>query len=115
MTNTTLTQTANIAKKLTELKGEHVVALDISELNSWTDSFIIATVSSLGHLRGVVRELRSFLQEIDVPMYQKHKQIGEDGWELVDCGNIIIHLMAREIREFYDLEKLWHQGKKVEI
>ncbi len=115
MTSTTLTQTTNIAKKLVELKGEDVVALDISELNSWTDSFIIATVTSLGHLRGVVRELRTYVQELDVPMYQKHKQIGEDGWELVDCGNIIIHLMAREVREFYDLEKLWHEGKQLDV
>ncbi len=115
MTNITLTQTADIARKLIELKAENVVALDISELNSWTDAFVIATVTSLGHLRGVVRELRSYVQELDVPMYQKHKQVGEDGWELVDCGHIIVHLMAREIREFYDLEKLWHQGIPVEL
>ncbi len=115
MTNTMSTQATNIAKRIVEMKGQDVVALDISELNSWTDCFVIATVTSVGHLRGVVRELRSYLEEIEMPMYQKHKQVGEDGWELIDCGPIVIHLMAREIREFYDLEKLWYQGKRLEI
>ncbi len=111
----TRTIAAQIARKLVEMKAEDVVALDISELNSWTDCFIIATVTSLGHLRGAVRELRSYLSEIEMPMYHKHKQVGEDGWELIDCGDVVIHLMAREIRAFYDLEKLWYQGKRIEL
>ncbi|MDD5077284.1 MAG: RsfS/YbeB/iojap family protein, partial [Sphaerochaetaceae bacterium] len=38
----------------------------------------------------------------------RHKNVGSDGWELIDCNSIVIHLMSAEMRSFYALEKLWH-------
>lgn len=102
-----------LAAFLSDHKCQNTVLIDISAINSWTDLFIITTVQSSGHLRGVVREMRRYLAEKQVEVLHKHKKIAEDGWELVDCGGVIIHLMTEEVREFYNLEKLWHEGEKV--
>ena len=100
----------SIGRLLEEHSCENTLVLDISGHNSWTEGFIIATVTSQGHLRGVVRHIREALDERNIPIYHGSKNIEEEGWTLVDCGDFIIHLMNRETRDFYELEKLWHFG-----
>ena len=63
--------------------------------------------SSVGHLKGVVHQLWGELKELGLEVSNRHKSPGTDGWELIDCGDIVIHLMSQELREFYNLEKLW--------
>ena len=104
-----------IARFITDHKGADTVALDISETCSWADCFVITTVNSMGHLRGVTKELWGFLAEMNIEVINRHKSIAGDGWELIDCGSILIHLMSAEMRSFYDLEKLWHQGVPVAL
>ncbi len=92
-------------------KGEEVVVIDVREDNSWTDYMIITTINSIGHLRGLVRQIKEMLAGMDINILRGHKQISDDGWELIDCGDYVIHLMNREKREFYNLDKLWFSGK----
>jgi ribosome-associated protein len=94
-------------------KGEDTVVIDVSEQSSWTDFFIISTVNSLGHLKGVVKHIKSHLREKNIPLFHRHKRITDEGWELIDCGFFVIHLMDNEMREFYELEKLWFNGEVV--
>ena len=106
---------AEIAQFITDHKGKDPVVIDVSEQAGWTDFFVVATVMSLGHLKGITRELWSFLKERNVEVFNRHKGVAGDGWELIDCGSIIIHLMSEELRDFYGLEKMWHQGEKVDF
>ena len=84
-----------------------VVIVDTEKECSWTDAFIIATVTSVGHLRGVVHQIWNELIDLGMDVNNRHKSPGSDGWELIDCGDIVIHLMSQELRDFYNLEKLW--------
>ncbi|MDA3938717.1 MAG: ribosome silencing factor [Spirochaetia bacterium] len=93
--------------------GEDVLVIDVKDQNSWTDYMIIATVSSMGHLRGLVKQLKEVLSDNSIDILIRHKQISDDGWELIDCGSYVIHLMNTEMREFYNLEKLWVSGNIV--
>ena len=102
-----------IGRFIDEHKGGQTIVLDISEYSSWTKYFIISTSLSLGHLKGLVRLLKTFLSEHDIDVYHRHKNISENGWELIDCGDFVIHLMDSEVRSFYNLEKLWFNGKIV--
>lgn len=99
-----------IAKLLDEQGGENTCALDLSPNCGFTDYFVITTADSAGRLRGLARRLRDYLSEFDLEPSQRHKRLEESGWTLFDCGPIVIHLMSREMRSFYDLEKLWFEA-----
>jgi ribosome-associated protein len=94
-------------------RGNDTVVIDVSEQSSWTDFFIISTVNSLGHLKGLVKHIKAHLREKNVPLFQRHKRVTEEGWELIDCGFLVIHLMDGEMRDFYELEKLWFNSEVV--
>lgn len=102
-----LEQANKIKEFIVDHKGIETTILDVSDQCSWTDCFIITTVSSLGHLRGLAREIWDVINSLNLEVNNRHKAVGDDGWELIDCGNIVIHLMSQEMRDFYSLEKLW--------
>ena len=102
-----------IAEFIDDHKGVETIALDISRQSSFTDYFIITTVTSWAHLKGLFRELKGFLKERGAAPASQQKIVREETWVLIDCGNIVIHLMNREMREFYELEKLWFSGSVV--
>lgn len=101
-----------IAKFIEDHKGIDVTVIDVSEDCSWADCFIIATVNSVGHLKGVAHELWGELKRLGVDVNNRHKNPSSDGWELIDGGDVIIHLMSAEFREFYALEKLWQKPNR---
>src|SRR6056297_3857851 len=100
-----------VGRMIDEHKGNNTVVIDVHEQSSWTSFFVISTINSVGHLKGLTRQLKSLLSEQDVNVLHRHKRIAEDGWELIDCGFMVIHLMSEEMRAFYDLEKLWFSGE----
>ena len=68
---------------------------------------VVGTVNSVGHLKGVVHQIWDLLNGLGLSVTNRHKNPGEDGWTLIDTGDIVIHLMSQELRDFYSLEKLW--------
>ncbi len=102
-----------VARLIDEHRGENTVVIDVSGQSSWTDYFVISTINSFGHLKGIVRHVKNHIRELDMDILHRHKRMAEDGWELIDCGYLVIHLMSKEMRDFYDLEKLWFNGEQV--
>ena len=100
-----------IAGYLTDHRCLDVEIIDLTPECSWTDAFVIGTVTSTGHLKGVVHQIWDLFNELGMKVENRHKNPGTDGWELIDLGDVVVHLMSSEMREFYNLEKLW---KKVE-
>ncbi|MBQ0070606.1 MAG: ribosome silencing factor [Spirochaetales bacterium] len=98
--------TDRISTYLTDHNCQDVSVVDMGDC-SWTDAFVIGTVTSVGHLKGVVHQLWGELNDLGLKVNNRHKNPGDDGWELIDCGDVVIHLMSPDLREFYNLEKLW--------
>lgn len=100
-----------LAKIIAEHKGQNVVVMDLRPLNTWTDFFIISTVSSSTHQQGLQRHIKEFAQmeQIDI-LRRQRKAPAEDEWNLIDMGTIVVHLMTQKARSFYDLERLWSEA-----
>ncbi|MDR3276417.1 MAG: ribosome silencing factor [Treponema sp.] len=106
---------AGLAQALGELledhKGSDVAVLDLRDLGSWTDFFVIATVSSRAHMEGLLRHLKDFAREQEVEILRRHRRIPpEEEWVLLDLGRVVVHLMTGKARSFYELERLWGVG-----
>ena len=113
---TTEEKAREIAKLMEDGKGKDVTLLDISGLNSWTDYFVIVTVNSTAHWQGLYKQVKEYIKENDLEIHLTNKKSPDgDDWNLIDLGAIVIHLMSEQARQFYDLEKLWHNGKIIDI
>lgn len=105
-----------IAKLMIDGKGKDVTLLDISGLNSWTDYFVIVTVNSSTHWQGLYKQVKEYIKDNDLEIHLTNKRSPDgDDWNLIDLGPIVVHLMSEQARQFYDLEKLWHSGRVIEI
>ena len=102
-----------VAEFIAELKGIDTVALDLTSYNGWTDYFIITTVNSSTHLRGMYNNIQEIFDKLSIEPFFRHKKIDNENWVLIDCGYFVVHLMDKKHREFYDLEKLWFNSKVI--
>ena len=105
-----------IAEFLTSSKASDVVVLDLREANIWTDFFVVATVSSPTHAEGLENTLVEEIKKLGLDnWYTKRKNDQGKDWKLIDLGNIVVHLMSKMARNFYNLEELHSNAKKIEF
>lgn len=103
----------NIAQLLAEHLAIDTTAIDVSEMSSWTNFFVIGTVRSQMHLKGLMEHINEYFHANNIKKLNSFKNSADQGWVLIDCGTIVIHLMTREKREFYELEKLWFNSEQL--
>lgn len=103
-----------IAQMAEDAKGEDVVVLDVSSLCSWTDFFVLVTVTSSVQKQGLLKRIGELLPSTGLKEHRVgHKTPQGDDWNIVDLGAIVIHLMSGEARGFYDLESLWKAAPRL--
>ena len=95
-----------ILNSLEDIKAANPVAIDVKNISSLTDFMVIASGTSNRHLAAISEKVLEGLKENNVSGIRIEGQ-GGDEWLLVDAGDVIIHLMSSDAREFYDLESLW--------
>ena len=107
-------ETTDLAKKimaiLEEKKAADILALDISEISTLADYFILASAEN-------VRQLDALEDAVEegIGLELNKEGEGDSGGILMDYKDIVVHLFTKEQREFYDLEKIWSDAKKPEI
>ena len=110
----TVKKMAGIAiQALEDKKAEEIRVIDISQVSVLADYFIIANGTNLSQIQALADEVEEKLGRAGYPL----KQIeGYDhaNWVLLDFGDIIIHIFDKENRLFYDLERIWRDGKTIE-
>lgn len=109
------------SKKLAQLcrefadnkKAENIVVLDVRDLSSVTDYFVIASGSSEPHLRAIVEEITGRLRDEHGIRPVRTDGSTQGAWVALDFFDVIVHVMRAETREHYDLEGLWGDAKRV--
>ena len=98
-----------------EKKGFDIVALDLREVTSFAEFFVIASGSNQRQVQAISDEIDEQLKkQLQMrPIRIEGYTSGE--WILLDYGDFIVHIFEQKAREFYDLERLWRDAKKVQI
>jgi len=91
---------------LDDSKAEKINIVDIHRKTSIADYFVIATCRSTRHANAIADELIKKLKKIGI-MCPNPEGRPKCDWVIVDAGSVVIHLFRSEIRELYNLEKLW--------
>ncbi len=105
---------ATVCRELADnKKAENIVVLDVKELSSITDYFVIASGSSEPHLRAISDEIIDKLRdEHDLRPRAVDGNL-QAAWLVLDYFDVIVHVMRNDIREHYDLESLWGDAPRV--
>ncbi len=99
---------------LSEKKAEDLRVIEISEISPLADYFIIATGSNTNQIQAMVDAVDEALTKADHPVKQIEGN-RNSSWVLMDYGDIIVHIFSQEDRLFYNLEKIWTDGKRIEV
>ena len=111
-------ESLDLANRITDVivdrQGEDILILDLREVTTFTDFFVICTADTR-------RQLRSILNAIQESMKQGEQRIlalnvegnAESGWILIDYNGVIVHLFSNEMRDYYRLEELWNNARVV--
>lgn len=99
---------------LDEKKGVDIKVIDISEVSVLGDYFIIANGTSDSQVRALVDNVEEKMHKAG---YELRQQEGNNSgtWVLLDYADIIVHIFDKENRLFYNLERIWRDGKEVEM
>lgn len=87
-------------------KALHISTLDVRNKTSITDYMIIVTATSSRHAQSLCNYVSIKAKESGVMPLGMEGQVGSD-WVLLDLGDVILHVMTGQAREYYQLEKLW--------
>lgn len=94
-------------------KAEETVILDVRELSSVTDYFVITSGTSEPHLRAIVDEISDRLREDHGLRPRAVDGTLHTAWVVLDFFDVIIHVMRQDVRDRYDLETLWGDAPRV--
>lgn len=102
------------ANALDDKKGRRIKALEVRELTSISDYFVIASGGSASQVQALADNVEEKLAEQGIsPLHTEGYNAG--AWILLDYGDVVVHIFSDEMREFYDIERLWTDAIDVEL
>ena len=100
------------ADAASDKKASDVLLLDIREVTTFADYFVICSGSNRRQLQAIAEAIDERLREQGAHLFHREGD-AETGWVLLDFGDIIVHILGPKEREYYDLERLWNGAKTV--
>ena len=101
-------------KALDEKKGANIKLLKIDRVSSLADYFLICTGTSSTHVKSLCDAVEMAMDQAGEPVLRREGH-RSGTWVLLDYGCLVVHVFTEETRQFYDLERLWNDAKKVDL
>ena len=106
--------TGRAIEALVDKKAENISLIDISEVSVLADYFLIASGNNRNQVQAMIDSVEEALGRAGVsPRHVEGYQTGN--WVLMDYGDLIVHVFDRQNRLFYDLERIWRDGKQIRV
>ncbi len=99
---------------LIDAKGQDIRVLDVRKVTDFTDFMVIVSGTSNRHVVSMAEKIREKMRDFG------RRALGTEGekagdWVLVDFGDVVVHIMRPQTRDFYNLEKLWGDGQRADV
>lgn len=103
-----------IAQAIYDKKGFNILVLDVTGVSSLSDFVVIAEGNIDRHVKALALAVKKSLDDLGLkPLYVEGERTGD--WVVIDCGEVMVHLLVPDFRERYSLEKLWKPSKVVDV
>jgi ribosome-associated protein len=100
------------AKFAADKKAEDIAVLDMRDVVNFCDFFVIASGTSTRHAQAIAQGVVDDFKDLGAKISRK-EGMQQGVWVLVDVGSVVVHVFEKETREFYGLDHLWQDAKKV--
>lgn len=115
MTLDSITLARQILEIVEDKQASNIVLLDVHEQTTLADYFLIATVDTLRQAKAIEDDMlgKLRLEQNIRPLTMDGVETGGGGWQVLDYGDVIVHLFTEEMRDYYKLEQLWSKANVV--
>ncbi|MCZ6892370.1 MAG: ribosome silencing factor [Chloroflexi bacterium] len=95
-----------------EMQAVDILMLDVSEVSSFADYFVILSADNRRQLEALAEDLAQTLKQAGASLHHR-EGTADSGWVLLDFGDVLLHVFATEAREYYRMDQLWSKGRTV--